>query len=140
MGNAFLWKWEYRQIIKRQIDNHTLVLDMLHSYMSVVCTYHCRSVFKKVFFFVTQGNLQGGRVEDHRIMFTWHLYLMQPYIQAVIYIYNWLHDVFNPLHSNIRIHMLQTVLYIFPYVLARRICLTIKSFFSWLSFPLFSWP
>ena len=36
---------------KRQIDNHTLMLDMLHSYMSVVCTYHCRGVFKKVFFF-----------------------------------------------------------------------------------------
>ena len=72
---------------KRQIDNHTLMLDMLHSYMSVVCTYHCRGVFKKVFFFVTQGNLQGGRVEDHRMMFTWHLYLMQSYIQAVLYIY-----------------------------------------------------
>ena len=71
---------------KRQIDNHTLMLDMLHSYMSVVCTYHCRGVFKKVFF-VTQGNLQGGRVEDHRMMFTWHLYLMQSYIQAVLYIY-----------------------------------------------------
>ena len=57
---------------KRQIDNRTLMLDMLHSYMSVVCTYHCRGVFKKVFFsfFVTQGNLQGGRVEDHRMMFT----------------------------------------------------------------------
>ena len=37
---------------KRQIDNHTLMLDMLHSYMSVVCTYHCRGVFKKVFFFL----------------------------------------------------------------------------------------
>ena len=35
---------------KRQIDNHTLMLDMLHSYMSVVCTYHCRGIFKKVFF------------------------------------------------------------------------------------------
>ena len=35
----------------RQIDNHTLMLDMLHSYMSVVCTYHCRGVFKMVFFF-----------------------------------------------------------------------------------------
>ena len=63
------------------------MLDMLHSYTSVVCTYHCRGVFKKVFFFVTQGNLQGGRVEDHRMMFTWHLYLMQSYIQAVLYIY-----------------------------------------------------
>ena len=69
---------------KRQIDNHTSMLDMLHSYMSVVCTYHCRGVFKKVFFFVTQGNFQGGRVEDHRRMFTWHFYLMQSYIQAVL--------------------------------------------------------
>ena len=39
---------------KRQIDNHTLMLDMLHSYMSVVCTYHCRGVFKKVFFCYTR--------------------------------------------------------------------------------------
>ena len=69
---------------KRQIDNHTLMLDMLHSYMSVVCTYHCRGVFKKVFcLFVSQGNLQGGRVEDRRMMFTWHLYLMQSYIQKL---------------------------------------------------------
>ena len=42
---------------KRQIDNHTLMLDMLNSYISVKCTYHCRGVFKEVFFFVTQGNL-----------------------------------------------------------------------------------
>ena len=39
---------------KRLIDNHTLILDMLHSYMSVVCTYHCRGVFKKVFFCYTR--------------------------------------------------------------------------------------
>ena len=51
----------------------------------VVCTYHCIGVFKKVFF-LTQGNLQGGRVEDHRMMFTWHLYLVQSYIQAVLYL------------------------------------------------------
>ena len=70
---------------KRLIDNHTLILDMLHSYMSVVCTHHCRGVFKKVFFF-TQGNLQGGRVKEHRMMFTWHLYLLQLYIQAVLYL------------------------------------------------------
>ena len=100
---------------KRQIDNHTLMLDMLHSYMSVVCAYHCRSVFKKVFFF-TQGNI-------YRVMFTWHLYLLQSYIHEVLYIYinNWLHDVFNPLHPNIRMHILHTVLYIFPNVLTRRI-------------------
>ena len=70
---------------KRLIDNHTLILDMLHSYMSVVCTHHCRGVFKKVFFF-TQGNLQGGRVKEHRMMFTWHLYLLQSFIQAVLYL------------------------------------------------------
>ena len=71
---------------KRQIDNHILMLDMLHSYMSVVCTYHCRSVFEKVFFFFTQGNLRHGRVEDHK-MFTWHLYILQSYIQTVLYIH-----------------------------------------------------
>ena len=88
-GDAEVFKADKSKLFasnKRQIDNHTLMLDMLHSYMSVVCTYHCRGVFKKVFF-VTQGNLQGGRVEDHRMMFTWHLYLMQSYIQAVLYIY-----------------------------------------------------
>ena len=61
------------------------MLDMLHSYMSVVCTYHCRGVFKNISF-LTQGKIQGGRVEDHRMMFTWHLYLLQSYIQAVLYI------------------------------------------------------
>ena len=35
---------------KRQIDNNTLMLDMLHPYMLVVCTYHYRGVFKKFFF------------------------------------------------------------------------------------------
>ena len=33
-----------------------------------------------------------------------------------------------------------TVLCTFPKMLTRRICLTIKSFFTWWSFPLFSWP
>ena len=103
--------------------------------MSVMCTYHCRGVLKEVFFF-TQRNLLGGRVENHRMMFTWHLYFLQSYIQAVlyiyiyIYIYNPLHDVFNPLHPNIRMHILHTVLYTFPNVLARRICLTMKRFFG----------
>ena len=32
---------------EKQIDNHTLMLEMFHSNMSVVGTYHCRSVFKK---------------------------------------------------------------------------------------------
>ena len=46
----------------------------------------------------------------------------------------------NSLHPNISIHILHTVLYTFPKVLKRRICLLIKSFFHWWSFPLFSWP
>ena len=33
---------------------------------------------------------------------------------------------FNPLHPNISIDILHTVLYTFPLVLIRRICLTIK--------------
>ena len=45
----------------------------------------------------------------------------------------------SPLHPNISMLSLHTLLYIFPKVLTRRICLTIKSFFSWRSFLLFSW-
>ena len=37
----------------------------------------------------------------------------------------------NPLHPNISMHILHTVLYTFPKRLARRICLTIKSCLSW---------
>ena len=44
----------------------------------------------------------------------------------------------NPLHPNIGIHILHSVLYTLPKLLTRRIFLTIKSFFSWRSFPLFS--
>ena len=90
-----------------QIDNYTLMLDMLNSYMSVVCTYHCRGVFRNTFlysccflfvakkvtrgtelqFLYTQGALQGGREEDHKVMFTRHFHLPQSYIQAILYIY-----------------------------------------------------
>ena len=38
---------------------------------------------------------------------------------------------FNPLQPNISMHILHTVLYTFPKVLTRRICLIIKSFSSW---------
>ena len=69
---------------EKQTDNHALMLDMLHSDMSVVCTYHndCRGAFHEKYFLVwllffvakkagkgtelqflcTQGTLQGGRV------------------------------------------------------------------------------
>ena len=43
----------------------------------------------------------------------------------------------NPFYPNISMHILHTVLYTFPKILTRRIYLTIKSFFSWRSFPLF---
>ena len=38
-------------------------------------------------FLCTQGTLQGGRVEDHRLMFTRQLHSPQLYIQAILYIY-----------------------------------------------------
>ena len=37
--------------------------------------------------FMYQGTLQGGRVEDYRMMFTRHLHLPQSHIQAKLYIY-----------------------------------------------------
>ena len=45
---------------------------------------------------------------------------------------------FNPLHPNISMHILPTVLYTFPKRLTRRISLTIKSCFSWWSSSLLS--
>ena len=125
---------------KRQIDNHTLMLDMLHSYMSVVCTYHCRGVFKKVFFFFTRQPPGWKSRRPHNDVYLAFVLNAIVYSSSTLHIYSWLHDVLNPLHLNIRMHILQTVLYMFPYVPAKRICLTNKSFFSWLSFPVFSWP
>ena len=43
--------------------------------------------------------------------------------------YIWIKSL-NPLHPNISMHILLTVLYTFSKVLARRICLTIKRFFN----------
>ena len=113
---------------------------MLHSYMSVVCTYHCRGVFKKVFFGYTRQPSGWKSKRPQNDVYLAFVLNAIPYSSSTLHIYNWLHDVFNTLHSNIRMHILQTVLCIFPYVLAWRICLTIKRFFSWLSFPLLSWP
>ena len=48
------------------------------------------------------------------------------------------HMCIKPLHSNISMHILHTVLYTFPNVLTRRICLAVKSYLCWWSFPLFS--
>ena len=79
---------------EKQIGNHTsLILEMLYSYMSVVCIYHCIGVSKKPFWcgccsllifvakkatkgaelkFLCQGTLPGGRVENHKMMFIRH--------------------------------------------------------------------
>ena len=57
-------------------------------------------------------------------------------VQALV----WARQPLNPLHPNISKHFLHTVLNTFPKVPTRRICWTIKSLFSWWSFPLFSWP
>ena len=51
----------------------------------------------------------------------------------------WEEQSLNTLHPNISLHILRTVLYTFPKVSTRRICLTIKSFSGWWSFFLFSW-
>ena len=51
-GDTEIFKADRNKLLasnKRLIDNHTLVLHMLHSYMPVVCTHHCRGVFKKIF-------------------------------------------------------------------------------------------
>ena len=80
---------------------------MLHTYMSVVYTYHWRSVFKNSFWYgccsllifvakraikgtevqvlCMQDTLQGGRVEDHTMMFIGHFHLPQSYVQAILY-------------------------------------------------------
>ena len=52
-GDTEIFKADRNKLLasnKRLIDNYTLVLHMLHSYMPVVCTHHCRGVFKKIFF------------------------------------------------------------------------------------------
>ena len=46
----------------------------------------------------------------------------------------------NPLHPKIRMHILYTLLYVFPKLLTGRIYLSIKVFLGWWPFPLFSWP
>ena len=80
--------------------------------------YVCIYIYIYIYIYI--GSLQV----DFRVM------IFNIYIYIYIYIYIPLHDVFNRLHPNIRMHILHTVLYTFPNVLARRICLTMKRFFS----------
>ena len=59
------------------------------------------------------------------------------YGQGLIFFSKLLYDTvrpifsIDPLHHIISMHILHAVLYTFPMELAKRICLTIKSFFSW---------
>ena len=62
------------------------------------------------------------------------------YTSINLYAVSFILKFFTPSHPNISMHILHTVLYTFPKVLTRRICPSIKSFFSWWSFTLFSWP
>ena len=64
-----------------------------------------------------------------------------PDLKIVTQSKNWLFCYFfSPSHPCIRMHILQTILNTFPEVPTRRICLTIKSFYSRWSIPLFSGP
>ena len=64
-----------------------------------------------------------------------HAFRETQYYFVVVYpriAYSGMIDVqFNPLHPNMSMHILHTVLYMFPNLQTRRTCLTIKSFFSW---------
>ena len=61
----------------------------------------------------------------------WHSNLLCLATNLFFYFTTWW--VFDPLHPNISMHILHTVLYTFPKLLERRICFkTIKSFFGWL--------
>ena len=53
------------QVIKGKLTVRLTIrlLDMLHSYMSVMCTYHCRDVFKKVYFSLYKAT---SRVEEYK--------------------------------------------------------------------------
>ena len=81
MGNTFLQSGD-TEVFKaaknklfvsneKQIDNHTLMLDKLHSYMSVVCTYHSRGVLKTIFWcgccslliFVAEKAIKGTGIQ-----------------------------------------------------------------------------
>ena len=77
-----------------------------------------------------------------------HYYFVSFIYFSFTYFFNfwWLNQaktdvkIINPLHPNISMHILHSVLNTFPKVLTRRICLTIESFFRWWLFPLFWWP
>ena len=65
----------------------------------------------------SRGNLRIGWGKKNR-------YILELSVRK----YNWV--FINPSHPNIILHILYTLLYTFPKVLTRRICIVIKNFFS----------
>ena len=65
------------------VSVNTCCLQLLNS----ICVAEKATKGTELQFLCTQGTLQGGRVEDHRMMFTRHLHLPQSRIQAKLYIY-----------------------------------------------------
>ena len=53
--------------------------------LSILVTF-CAKNYCVHTFLCTRDTLQGGRVEDYRMMFTGHLHLLQSYIQAILYL------------------------------------------------------
>ena len=41
-GDREVFKADRSKLFANCTHNHTLMLDIFHSYMSVMCTYHCR--------------------------------------------------------------------------------------------------
>ena len=87
----------------------------------------------------TQGTLLGGRVEDHRMKFARHLHNT-----TIMYSRNTISDymmsltIYTP--TSVCISSIVFYIHLLMCLQGDQICLKIKKFFSWLSFPLFSWP
>ena len=145
---------QYRYVFKRKGDEKRRKYNL----RDIVW---CKTNFAKRKFLEMHGGLFGVWIffflsERGRWATSWFVCLerkMPRVFQLVVFVYSTLtilalvcviQDVFrssfNPLRLNICMHILHTILYIFPKVLTRRMRLTIKSFFSWWSFSLFSWP
>ena len=80
----------------------------------------CRLLlWRKTFVTIGCRHYSDFRFTTVNLKMLYHLIYRKPCIGSLI--------IFNP---NTSVHFLHTVLYTFPIVLTRRICLTIKSFFS----------
>ena len=95
------------------------------------CTLNSGNIFPEGW--CAQNNIQLTPPSGMQFLNTTHLISM-----FIFAIETFMVISLNPLHPNIRLYILHTVLYTFPKKLTGRICLTIKNFFSWRSLPLLS--